>query len=162
MSKVQRAFLMVVGLVGVGVVPFAQATAATSVLGPTVCVRANSNGNGGLEYTSAGVANTSGASLDVVCSLFRDNTTNTNGMQDLELAITDPTSTAPGGFICDGITQDRTGSATKVIRRTSTKLGNSILDWGGSVNVSVAKGHYAIRCTVPNGGIIRSIFYQEP
>jgi hypothetical protein len=161
MSKVQRAFLMVVGLVGLGAVPFANAQAASSVLGPTVCVRATSNGNGGLEYTTAGVSNISGAPLDIVCSLFRDNTSNTNGMQALEMAIHDP-SAAPGGFICDAVSQDRVGNATKVVRRTNTGVGNRILSWGSSVNVSVSRGHYAIRCTVPNGGTIRSIYYLEP
>jgi hypothetical protein len=161
MSTVQRAFLMVVGLVVVGAVPFGRLRAATTVLGPTVCLRANSNGLGGFEYISSGVTNISGAPADIVCGLFRDNTTNTNGMQDIELAISDP-SAAPGGFVCDAITQDRTGSAKKVVRRTSTAVGNSVLDWGSSVNVSVAKGHYAIRCTVPNGGTIRSIYYLEP
>jgi hypothetical protein len=82
-------------------------------------------------------------------------------MQDLEVAFSDP-STAPGGIICDGITQDRKGSAVKVIRRTNTTVGNVVLDWGGSVNVSVAKGHYAVRCTIPNGATLRSIYYLEP
>ena len=161
MSKVQRAFLMVVGVVGMGAVPFARVEAATTVLGPTACLRANTNGLGGLEYTSAGVVNISGAPADVVCALFRDNTTNTNGMQDLEVSINDP-STSPGGVICDAVSQDRNGSAKKVVRRTNTTVGNIILDWGGSLNVSVAKGHYAVRCTIPNGATFRSIFYLEP
>src|SRR6185436_5572158 len=161
MFKVQRAFLMVVGLVVMGAVPFGRVHAATTVLGPTVCLRANTNGLGGVQYTSAGVENISGAPVDLVCALFRDNTTNTNGMQDLEVAVTDP-SAAPGGVICDAITQDRKGSATKVVRRTSTAVGNIVLDWGGSVNVSVSKGHYAVRCTIPNGATLRSIFYLEP
>jgi len=161
MSKVQRAFLMVVGLVAVGAVPFARATAASSVLGPTVCLRANSNGLGGFEYTSAGVTNISGAPADLVCALFRDNTTNTNGMQDLEVAFNDP-SAAPGGFICDAISQDRVGLVKKVVRRTNGAVGNQVLDWGASLNASVVKGHYAVRCTVPNGATIRSIYYLEP
>jgi hypothetical protein len=152
---------MVVGLVVVGAVPFARATAATSVLGPTVCLVANQNGQGGLVYITAGVQNISGAPIDVVCTLFRDNTTNTNGMQDLEMAIQDP-SASPGGFICDAVAQDRKGLTTKVVRRTNTGVKDQVLDWGGSVNVSVSKGHYAVRCTVPNGGTIRSIYYQEP
>jgi hypothetical protein len=163
MSKVQRAFLIVVGLVVGGAVPFARATAASSVLGPTVCLRVGLNGGQavGIEYTTAGVQNISGAPVDILCTLFRDNTTNTNGMQDLELAITDP-STAAGGFICDAVSQDRTGNAKKVVRRTNTGVGNQVLDWGGSVNVSVSKGHYAVRCTVPNGATLRSIYYLEP
>jgi hypothetical protein len=161
MSKVQRAFLMVVGLVVMGAVPMGHLNAATSVLGPTVCVRAGLSGSIGLDYTTAGVTNATGGPTDILCSLFRDNTTNTNGMQDLEMAIFDP-SASPGGFICDAVSQDRVGSARKVSRRTNTGVNNQILDWGGSVNVSVSKGHYAIRCTVPNGATIRSIFYLEP
>src|SRR5216110_2118390 len=128
MSKVQRAFLMVVGLVGVGSVPFAHAQAATSVLGPTVCLRVGLNGGQavGIDYSTAGVSNISGAPVDILCTLFRDNTSNTNGMQDLELAIFDP-STAPGGFICDAVSQDRVGSARKVVRRTNTGVNNQVL-----------------------------------
>jgi hypothetical protein len=57
---------------------------------------------------------------------------------------------------------DRKGIMKKVTRRQSSLVGESNLDWGSTVNVSVSKGYYAIRCRVPNGGAIRSIFYQEP
>jgi hypothetical protein len=161
MPTIQRASLVALFLVSVGAVPATHA--ATSALGSTVCVRAGVIGasGSGLEYLSSGVRNGSGASLDVICTLFRDNTVNTNGMQDLELALLDPNST-PGGFICDAISADRKSSQVKIVRRTSTKVGEFILDWGGSLNVSVARGHYAIRCTVPNGGVIHSLYYEEP
>jgi hypothetical protein len=161
--SIQRASLTAAFLLALGAVPFTHVQAATSVLGSTVCVRADVVGasGSGLVYNSMGVNNISGAQADIICTLFRDNTTNTNGMQDLELAIKDPNS-APGGFICDAISLDRKGLPVKVVRRTNTVVGDSVLDWGGSVNISVNKGPYAVRCSVPNGGWIRSAFYLEP
>lgn len=161
MSKVQRAFLMVVGVVALGAVPVSQVGAATTVLGTTFCVRADVAGAGGsgLIYNSLGVTNAAGINVDIICSLFRDNTTNTNGMQDLELSVNDPTT---GSFFCNALSQKRDGMLVKQVPRQSTKTGEQIIDWGGSLNASVSRGHYAVRCTVPNGGVIHSIYYQEP
>jgi hypothetical protein len=163
MLNLQRASLVVAFLITAGAFPLTHAQAATSVLGSTVCVRADVVGasGSGLIYTTYGVNNISGTSVDVVCNLFRDNTTNTTGMQALELSITDP-STGPGGFICDAISLDHYGNTKKIVNRVNTAVGNSVLNWGSNVNVSVSKGFYALHCTVPNGGWIRSIYYQEP
>jgi hypothetical protein len=160
---IQRASLIVAFLVTAGAVPMSHAVAATTVLGPTVCVRAGTVGaaGNGLVYETGRVTNTTVANADVVCSLFRDNTTNTNGMQDMEMAIDDPTP-MPGTFSCDAISLDRKGLTKKFANRKSTIVGEQVLDWGGSVNASVAKGHYAVRCTIPPGGSIHSIYYLEP
>src|SRR5690349_21426617 len=107
MLTIQRASLVVAFLVTAGALPLNHVHAASSVVGSTVCVRADVVGasGSGLVYTTYGVNNVSGLSVDVVCTLFRDNTSNTNGLQDLELSITDPSS-GPGGFICDAISLD--------------------------------------------------------
>jgi hypothetical protein len=163
MFKVQRAFLMVVAVVGMGAVLFGTAGAATSVLGPTVCVPTGPSGSAGFEYFGFGVRNETGAQHDILCTLFRDNTTNTNGMQDLEVAVKiDPGF--PGTITCDAATYDRNGNPVKVVRRTtSTANANGVvLDWGSSLNLSVSKGHYVVRCTLPDQALIRSIFYLEP
>jgi hypothetical protein len=162
MPTIQRASLVALFLVAAGAVPVTHA--ATSALGSTICVRAGVAGaaGSGLEYSATGVANVSSVPVDVLCTLFRDNTINTNGMQDLEMAVRDPDSATPGGFICDAISADRNGIGVKQVRRSSTKLGESVLDWGGSVNSGKAKGIYLVRCTVPIGGSIHSLYYQEP
>jgi hypothetical protein len=157
MFKVQRAFLMVVGLVVMGAVPFARAQAASTVLGATVCLRAAGQ-LGNVEYNSAGLKNTSGTSMLVVCTLFRDNTVNTNGMQDLEVAINDPV----GGTECKAISSDRQGNQKKVVTKTNGATGNVVIDFGSSLNVSVAKGYYTVQCQIPDQAIIRTIFYVEP
>lgn len=162
MSIFRRASVAVVLVaMAVGTVLIAKAQAATSVLGSTVCVREGNAGSSGLEYLSSGVINSVGAPANVICSLFRDNTTNTNGMQDLEVSIFDPSGTA-GGVTCTAFSFDRLGVIRKKVDRTATATGNIIIDWGGSVNVSVTRGHYAIRCTLPAGATLRSIFYTEP
>lgn len=164
MSTIQRASLVVAFLLVSGAVPIQHAQAATTTLGSTMCVRAGVNGlsGTGLIYDFNGVTvatGTGGEPVDIICTLFRDNTTNTNGMQDLEMSVFDPTT---GSIFCDAMSLDRKGIQKKVVRRQSSVVGESVLDWGGSVNLSVSKGYYAIRCRVPNGGAIRSIYYLEP
>jgi hypothetical protein len=164
MSTVQRASLTVAFLLVIGAVPIQHATAATTTLGSTMCVRAAVSGlsGTGLIYDFNGVTvatGTGGEAVDIICTLFRDNTTNTNGMQDLEMSVFDPLG---GQIFCDAMSLDRRGVMKKVSRRQSSVVGEATLDWGSSVNLSVSKGYYAIRCRVPNGGAIRSIFYQEP
>jgi hypothetical protein len=163
MPTIQRASLVLVFLLTIGAVPLSHAQAASTVLGSTVCVRAEVVGaaGSGLEYTSGGVNNISGANVDVICALFRDNTSNTNGMQDLELSITDPSS-GPGGFSCDAISLDHKGLIKKIVTRKNTVVGDSVLNWGSTLNVSVSKGSYAIHCSMPNGAWIRSMYYVEP
>jgi hypothetical protein len=113
---------------------------------------------GRLSYLVGGVMNISGINHDVMCGLLRDNTTNTNGISDLEMSVSDPTT---GSFFCDAVSADRNGNLLKVVRRTSTKSGAQILDWGASLNLSASKGHYAITCTVPNNGVIHNVFVNE-
>src|SRR4051812_45503140 len=138
MPTIQRASLVVAFLLTFGAVPLSHAQAANTVLGSTVCVRADVVGasGSGLVYTTYGVNNISGASADVVCTLFRDNTTNTTGMSDLELSITDP-STVAGTFTCDAISLDRKGLTKKIVNRKNTAIGDTVLDWGATVNISV-------------------------
>jgi hypothetical protein len=152
---------MVVLLVGTGALVRSHANAATSVLGPTACVKAGNQGSIGLEYTSEGVANSTGVPTEVICSLFRDNTTNTNGMQDLEIAIRDPNPTA-GVLACTAFSYDRNGVIKKSLEKRPTTVGNVIIDWGSAINVSVSRGYYTIRCMLPVNAIVRSIFYTEP
>jgi hypothetical protein len=127
------------------------------IMGPTDCQLAGDAG-GRLTYLVGGVTNSSGINRDVVCEVQRDNTTNTNGVSDLEMAVSDPTT---GSFFCDAVSVDRDGVLLKVVRRQSTRQGAQVLDWGNSLNVGKSKGHYAITCTVPANGIIHSIFVNE-
>lgn len=164
MSTIQRASLIAALLLSSGAIPIMHARAASSTLGSTVCVRAGVNGlsGTGLIYDVNGITvatGTNGGPVDIVCTLFRDNTSNTNGMQDLEMAVFDPLG---GNIFCDASSFDRKAVNKRTVRRTSSVVGESILDWGSSINVSVSKGYYAIRCTVPNGGALRSIYYVEP
>jgi len=163
MLTIQRASLVVAFVLSFGAVPMNHAAAATTVLGSTICVRADLVGNAssGLIYTLGGVNNASGGPAEILCTLFRDNTTNLTGMQDLEMSISDP-STSPGGFSCNAFSLDRKGVIKKNVNRVNSVTGESVLDWGSSVNISVSKGYYAIHCTIPNGATIHSLYYLEP
>ena len=127
------------------------------ILGTTDC-QLSGDAGGRLTYLVGGVTNSSGINRDVICGVVRDNTTNTNGISDLEMAVSDPTT---GSFFCDAISADRNGNLLKVVRRTSTHSGPQILDWGNTLNVGGNKGHYAITCTVPANGVIHSVFVNE-
>ena len=167
MRTIKRVFFVVAFVVVVGAVPFSSARAGSSVVGSTVCVRSDVIGaaGSGLTYTSVGVENDSGSDAEVICTLFRDNTSNTNGMTDLELAIgMSSNSTAGGTFTCQALSIDRKGIVKKQVTKQVSVAsgGNTVIGWGSSLNVSVPKGAYAIECSVPIFGIIHSVFYSEP
>jgi hypothetical protein len=152
---------MVVGLVAVGAVPFGRATAATTVLGPSICARGLAS-NGNVNVTGGMFQNISGAQMTVICSLFRDNTTNTNGMQDLEITVRNDGDVA-NVATCTAVSYNRQGSPLKMASRTTN--GTSVeqtLDFGGSLNLSVSRGHYSIFCQMPNLFSVHNIFYTEP
>jgi hypothetical protein len=169
MITFQRASLTAAFLITLGAVPMSRVKAASSVLGSTVCVRAGltSGAGSGLKYDVYGVKADLGApgTVEVVCTLFRDNTINTNGLQDLELSVSttvDPMTMTSGTITCNASSLDRKGVTKMTIQRSTSTLGDSVLDWGSSLNVSSAKGYYALRCTIPNLATIRSVYYLEP
>ena len=100
-----------------------------------------------------------GASGTVVCTMVRDNVTNTNGLSDVELTVFDPS--AGGSVVCDLVAQDRNGSPLKIVRRSSTRNGVQTLDWGGSMNLSASKGTYSFICNLPPGARLSSIYFNE-
>jgi hypothetical protein len=153
----QRASAVAAFALGLVVLPRHSIGADGKIMFANECQLAGDAG-GRLTYLVGGVTNSSGINRDVVCGIVRDNTTNTNGLSDLEMSVTDPTT---GSFFCDAISADRTGNLLKVVRRTSTRMGVQTLDWGASLNVSSSKGHYAITCTVPANGIIHNVFANE-
>jgi hypothetical protein len=128
------------------------------IAGPTACQLGAATAGARLQYNTSGVTNVSAVNVNVVCALVRDNTTNTNGLSDLEMVVTAP---AAGNFDCVAIAEDRNGSPLIVVHRTTSGPGNHVLDWGGSITVSGSKGYYVVNCDVPVNGIIRSIFHNE-
>ena len=127
--------------------------------GPTACQLGASVSGARLAYASSGVTNVSGVNVGVVCALVRDNTTNTNGLSDLEMVVTAPAG--GGNFDCTALAEDRNGNPVIAVHRTTTSAGTKVLDWGGSITVSASKGYYIVSCDVPANGIIRSVFHNE-
>lgn len=111
----------------------------------------------GVEFTTNGAKNVSGALLMLECSIERDNTGNTNGLADLELRVTDPR----GRLVCDAFSFDRAGNVLAVSSRVAAGPGQQTLDFGNSLNVSASKGHYAISCFMDLGTQVHSIFVDE-
>jgi hypothetical protein len=129
------------------------------IAGPTSCQLGASVAGARLSYLTSGVTNVSGINVNVVCALVRDNTTNTNGLQDLEMSVTAPAG--GGNFDCTLLSEDRQGNPVLAVHRTTTRPGAQVLDWAGSITVSTSKGYYILNCDVPNNGTIHSIFHNE-
>lgn len=158
MSNSNQRSLQQVSLVAVLLLlpSFTPARADNKLVGPVACRPAGTE-TAGLQYRVGGVTNVSGAAMDVVCTLIRDTVSNTNGLRDLEVAVTDPA----GSLLCDAVSENRAGDPLKIVRRSISGTGSKILDWGSSLNLSVNRGHYSLNCFLPNNATIHSIYYDE-
>jgi hypothetical protein len=135
----------------------AESGADGKVMAPSAC-RPAGNVTTGLSYGAGHVTNTSGATMDIVCPIARDNVSNGNGLSDLEVAVNDATGT----MSCDGLALDRAGNILKSASRTTPGTGPQVLDFGSTLNLSADRGHYSVICHVPNGSRIHSVFFGEP
>lgn len=107
-----------------------------------------------------GAYNLGSSNVLVVCPLVRDNTGNTNGLSDIEMQVSLPSSSS---MTCTAGSYHPSGFATvESIAKTTQVAGNSKIDWGSSLNNSVSNGIYAIYCDVPPSGTIYSIRHKEP
>jgi hypothetical protein len=106
-----------------------------------------------------GAYNAGSESVFVVCPVVRDNTGNTNGIRDIELQVSLPSSSS---MECTAGSYDASGFGTiKAVGKKTSVAGNSKMDWGSSVNASSVNGTYAIYCSVPPLGTIYSIRHDE-
>ena len=136
--------------------PVPPPVAGAKVVSPAAC-RLLGGGTSGLTYGAGHVTNTSGASASVVCPIVRDNTSNTTGLRDAEVAVTDATGT----MSCAAVSVDRAGNILKSVGVTIPGTGSRIIDFGSSMNLGVSRGHYQVTCNVPNGAKIHSVYYDE-
>ena len=136
--------------------PVPPPVAGAKVVSPGAC-RLLGGGTTGLTYGAGHVTNSSGATANVVCPIVRDNTSNTTGLRDAEVAVTDATGT----MSCSAVSVDRAGTILKSVGVTIPGTGSRIIDFGSSMNLGVSRGHYQVTCSVPNGGKIHSVYYDE-
>jgi hypothetical protein len=136
--------------------PVPPPVAGAKVVAPAQC-RLLGGGTSGLTYGAGHVTNTSGAAAAVVCAIVRDNTSNTNGLRDAEVAVTDATGT----MTCSAVAVDRAGNLLKSVGLTIPGTGSRIIDFGSSLNLSVSRGHYQVTCNLPNNARIHSVYYDE-
>lgn len=161
MSIVSRRFSRLFASVAVCALALSASTAHADgkILGPTACKPYGINPSVDLTYGFSHVTNNTGAQVSIVCALVRDTSTNTNGLQDLEVSITDPTG---GSMVCNAFSVGRNGATLSQLRKNAgTSTAPQIIDFGSALNASASRGHYAVVCEVPNGGKIHSIFYEE-
>ena len=89
----------------------------------------------------------------VACGLDRQNITNTNGLQDLDIRLKNFLG-SPNTVTCS-VTALRPTDAFphKTVTKSITlaAFASGTLDFGTSLNSSVAYGHYVVECSLPNG-----------
>lgn len=92
----------------------------------------------------------------IVCPLDRRNVTNTNGIRNVEIALTNRS----GGMWCSVSSQDRFGGYVRRVTRTPM-LGRRLVSWGSTVNASTAYGSYSVFCVLGSGDTIHTIRLSE-
>lgn len=94
-----------------------------------------------------------------VCSLIRDNTTNTNGLSDLEVRLLKSGSESQ---TCTAYVHDKFGNLLKAVPRTATGTGAKTLDWEAKVDTSSDSAYYSVRCDLNANTTLGSIYWKEP
>jgi hypothetical protein len=107
-----------------------------------------------------------GQTVGIVCPLLRANTTNTNGLLQFAVKLF---KQKPATFTCYGESHDQNGSALKIVSKSITTTGNTVVDFGNTINTSMAGGTYGVVCyeigqVDPDewGDEISSVVYEEP
>jgi len=103
--------------------------------------------------------------VGVVCPMLRSNTTNTSGLLNLVVNVY---KVHPTTFTCYGESYDQSGSALKIVSRSTNATGRIALTWNASINTSSSKGTYGVVC-YPTGTTlgdfsdeIFAVDYDEP
>jgi hypothetical protein len=109
------------------------------------------------EWSGTGLINEVGTS-PVTCGLDRINPNNTNGLQSVKVSVFDPTGT----MTCSAESYDRFGVLKQRKTKPTPGTGAQVIDFGNTLNTSVAKGYYTVSCNVPEFAQIHSIYYREP
>jgi hypothetical protein len=100
-----------------------------------------------------------GTAYVAVCSLIRDNTTNTNGLVALQVRV-DKGDTSSRQ--CTATVHDGYGSITKSVVRSVSGSGVRAFDWTTTVNTSSASAYYTITCALGGNDLIKTLSWDEP
>ena len=97
----------------------------------------------------------------LVCPITRSNVTNTNGLTDLEVRLR-----AIGSQFVECTAYSLRPDLTVVKSVTKSAYGYPSIffkiDFGATLNASVANGSYAVRCSMPYSMYLVSVLWAEP
>ena len=101
------------------------------------------------EYGFGTIENSSTITLNVICPVVRDNTSNTNGTQNFTVRVV---SNGNDDVICTSYSTDEDGQLIDNV--TATTDSNVPETLNIDLSLSADKGTYSMRCVLPPGSMI--------
>lgn len=100
------------------------------------------------------------ATTTITCPMVRDNATNTDGLDDLDVFLVN----ASGGAItCTAYSLDSYGNVTQSDPESTTSSGvNEHLNWGANLSSSSSGGTYVVVCTLAADDRLYTYIWDEP
>jgi hypothetical protein len=114
-------------------------------------------------YNALGVHTKSGDMLQVTCPIARHNTSNTNGLLDLEVrfAVITPQISTAQTATCYARSLRPDGTVHKFVQKSNSGFTFKV-DFDGAFNSGVSGGSYVVDCDVPNFTHLLQILVSEP
>ena len=97
---------------------------------------------------------------EVVCGIDRFNLTNTNGLRDLDIRLNNQSGETVS-LACTAYSARPDGSAIKIVNQPATFIGPHRVDFGDSLDLSVAYGAYSVACSLPRSVVLNNILQRE-
>jgi hypothetical protein len=128
--------------------------------------------DGGIEiFLTGAIQNHTSDTIRVICTIVRDNTTNTNGLLNVTVRVFIPDSAADliqeGMTGCtvlslDGFTEVE--SEQNIVSLPYPRTGRLELEFSGKhrLTESIPLGQYVLRCGMPSDAVLFSYFVIEP
>jgi hypothetical protein len=114
-------------------------------------------------YQPSGITHL-GFPLDVshsaICGIDRFNLTNLDGLRDLDVRLNNHNPT-PATVVCTAYAVRPDGTVVKSVSLEATFVGAHRVDFGGSLNQSVAYGSYSVSCELPRLVTLNNILQRE-
>ena len=136
----------------------ASAVSADSKVLPASACQTNSDAFNRLTRNTTTIGVIAGQN-NMVCSLVRDNMTNTNGLSALRFRVSKADSTSR---TCTAYAVDGYGNVLKSVSRTVSGSGIKNFDFGNTLNVSSSTAVYNVQCGLGLNDIGLNLYYNEP
>lgn len=112
--------------------------------------------------TSGGAFSFSVTGAEAVCPIVRDNTTNTTGLDDLDVYGLNQNDPGTDTFSCTAYAKTAGGNTDDSYTVSTTTLGTVSFSFGTNINVSSSGGNYVVVCTAGALDYLYSYVSSEP